>query len=139
LILKPIPLNLHRTERIRTSFNELVLRPGSGHGTLDLSTVSAGRETYRLSFKTSPVDAGQFLRAWDASFDWEMMQYPLLTRVSGDRQLYLHGRRIQARTHETVQRERLHDSRLLERITADFGIAPRLAARALALLGGGGC
>jgi arylamine N-acetyltransferase len=134
LILDPIPLEPTRTQRVRTAFNDLILTPGSGGRTLDLSTVSGGRERYRLTFKTGAVDCGQFLRAWDASFDWEMMQYPVRTRVRGNRQLYLQGRQVQTRTRASVRREELPPSELAPRVAADFGIAPELAARALAIL-----
>ena len=64
-------------------------------------------ESHRLTFKTSPADPGQFLKAWDESFTWEMMTHPLLTRVQGGKQIYLNGRRLQIRTHTGVVRKEL--------------------------------
>jgi arylamine N-acetyltransferase len=134
LIVDPIPLDSGGETRLTTAFNELILSPQARGDKLDLSTVSQGRQTYRLTFKASPVDESEFLRAWDASFDWDMMRYPVLTRVCGHRQLYLQGSRFQTRSREVVQRREIPTDELVGRIAAEFGIDPQVAARALAAL-----
>lgn len=134
LILDPIPLDSARETRIETEFNEVVLSPQPGGEKLQLSTVVQGQQRYRLTFKTAPVDSAEFLSAWDASFDWDMMRYPVLNRVRGGRQLYLQGNRYQQRGHELVKREEIPNNRLIERIAADFGVDATLASRALAIL-----
>lgn len=134
LIVEPIALDVHEPRRIVTSFNELILTPRDGGERLELATAQQGSTTHRLTFKTQPVDAGQFLRAWDASFDWEMMHYPVLTRASEAGQVYLQGRRWQRRSREAVVREELSDEQLIERIAAEFGIAREMARRALGVL-----
>ena len=134
LIIQPVPLDMHAETRVATAFNELILTPQAGGDRLELATVSQGRRTYRLTFKTSPADEGEFVRAWDASFDWDMMRYPVLTRVRGGRQLYLQGGRFQTRCRDAVQRQELAPRELVGRIAAEFGIDPRIAARALAVL-----
>ena len=135
LIVDPIPLDVPATQRIATSFNQLVLTPRDGGERLELSTVQNGSATYRLTFRTQPVDAGQFLRAWDASFAWDMMQYPVLTRADQSGQTYLQGRRLQHRTPSGVDRQELSDDELIDRIAAEFGIAREVARRALTVLG----
>lgn len=134
LIVDPIPLDVPATQRIATSFNQLVLTPRDGGERLELSTVQNGSATYRLTFRTQPVDAGQFLRAWDASFAWDMMQYPVLTRADQSGQTYLQGRRLQHRTQSGVDRQELSDDELIDRIAAEFGIAREVARRALTVL-----
>ena len=134
LIVDPIPLDVPATQRIATSFNQLVLTPRDGGERLELSTVQNGSATYRLTFRTQPVDAGQFLRAWDASFAWDMMQYPVLTRADQSGQTYLQGRRLQHRTQAGVERQELSDDELITRIAAEFGIAREVARRALTVL-----
>ena len=134
LILNPIPLDLDRETRIVTSFNELRLRPAADGRRLDLATVQGHQDKYRLSFKTEPAEAGEFLAAWDASFDWDMMRYPVLTQVRQGRQLYLQGRRFQERDRQAAQREELAGDQLAGRIAHSFGIAPHIVARALEIL-----
>lgn len=134
LIVEPIPLDAAGETRITTAFNELILSRRARGDKLDLSTASQGRESYRLTFKTAPADDGEFLRAWDASFDWDMMRYPVLTRVCGSRQLYLQGNRLQSRSLEGVDRCEIPAEDLVRRIVAEFGIDPQVAARALRIL-----
>jgi len=134
LIVDPIPLDLGGETRLTTAFNELILSPQANGDKLDLSTVGQGRQIYRLTFKASPADEGEFLHAWDASFDWDMMRYPVLTRVCGGQQLYLQGDRFQTRSREAVQRQEIPTDKLVGRIAAEFGINPQIAARALAVL-----
>ena len=133
LIVEPIPLDFDAPYQIRTAFNDLVLTP-CGDGRIDLATRSQGQSTHRLTFKAFPADPGQFLRAWDASFDWQMMHYPVLSRVVGPRQLYLQGNRLQTRSHNGVERQELPNNGLVQRMAADFGIDVRLAHRALEIL-----
>jgi arylamine N-acetyltransferase len=133
-IVDPIPLATQSPLHLPTAFNELVLQPQAGGDKLDLTTVSQGRMTYRLTFKTAPADAGEFLRAWDASFDWDMMHYPVLTRVCDDRQLYLQGDRFQVRSRSAVARQEVPTAELAARIAAEFGIASEIVTRALTIL-----
>lgn len=134
LILDPIPLDVGEPRRIATSFNELILTPRDGGDRLELSTAQQGSTTYRLTFKTRPVDAGQFLRAWDESFDWDSMRYPVLTRFDDAGQTYVQGARWQHRSRASVERRELTDDEWLERIAVEFGIARETARRALLVL-----
>lgn len=134
LIVDPVPLDTSGATRIRTPFNEVELAPREGGGKIDLYTIQKGNRTFRLTFKNHPADPSEFMRAWDESFDWEMMQYPVLTRVAGDRQIYVQGRRLQVRSHEDVRREEIDVEALLEAIVRDFGIAPEIARRALEIV-----
>lgn len=134
LITSPVPLPATGELRLRTAFNQIVLKAQHGGEQVELHTVQQGQQSLRLTFTTSPVDHGEFLRAWDASFDWDMMNYPLLTRVAAGRQLYLNKNRLQVRTVADVERAEIAPERLVERIATEFGIAPEVAARALAVL-----
>jgi arylamine N-acetyltransferase len=134
LILEPVPLDAAAETRIITEFNEVVLTPQPNGEKLELSTNTLGRQQYRLTYKTSPADSGEFLKAWDASFDWDMMRYPVLSRVHGHQQLYLQGDRFQTRSRDAVQREEIADDQRVQRIAKEFGIDALLVSRALAIL-----
>jgi arylamine N-acetyltransferase len=133
LLVEPIALT-GGTQRVQTAFNQVVLTPQSGGDKIELSTRQNGAETYRLTFKAAPADEGEFLRAWDASFDWDMMRYPLLTRTDGAQQLYLRGGRFQARRQDAVSREEIPPDALARRIAAEFGVSPQVAEQALEIL-----
>lgn len=134
LIVKPIALTISIARQVRTPFNTLELTPIPQTDRLELRTIDKGQSKYRLTFKTTPVDAGEFLRAWDESFDWEMMQYPVLTTVRNGAQLYLQGHRYQVRTNANVLRAEMNDEELAQRIVSEFGIDPSIAQRALHIL-----
>ncbi|MBI1901463.1 MAG: arylamine N-acetyltransferase [Planctomycetia bacterium] len=65
LIVRPLPLVSSGELRVPTPFNELLLSAREDGSKVDLFTLQSGRRTYRLTYRTSPVDAGEFLRAWD--------------------------------------------------------------------------
>jgi arylamine N-acetyltransferase len=134
LITEAIPLDGGEVTRLATAFNEVVLTRRKGGAEIDLHTLQKGNRTYRLSFKAAPADPGEFLKAWDDSFTWDMMRYPLLTRVAGDRQLYLQGLHRHLRSREGIQRDEIGLDELPARIGEDFGVDPRIAARAIEVL-----
>lgn len=134
LLLQPVPLPTDSPTTIATGFNNVVLAPQTGDAKIDLLTVRNGQTKYRLTFKAAPADAGEFLRAWDASFDWDMMHYPVLTRVRADRQLYLQGNRLAVRGPARVERATVAAGELAAQISTIFGIAPAIPAAALAIL-----
>ena len=78
LILRPIPLPSGSERKIETGFNSIILaKPEEDANRVSLHTVRKNNKIYRLTYKTSPVDIGEFCKAWDASFHWDMMKYPL--------------------------------------------------------------
>ncbi|GBD36599.1 hypothetical protein HRbin36_01724 [bacterium HR36] len=93
-----------------------------------------GEHQYRLTFKTTPVDWNEFLRVWEASFDWDMMRYPLLTQVRDGEHIYLKGNRLQLRTRAAVRRTELPPTELAHYIHRIFHIAPEIVHRALNIL-----
>lgn len=134
LILNPIRLKDNGEQEIDTSFNRIVLTPEKNRERLSLSTIRKDAKTYRLTYKTSPVDEGEFLKAWDASFDWDMMKYPLLTRIAGSKQIYLNRARLQISDGVSVQKREIPSDALIAGIAAEFHIDPSLVARAVYLL-----
>ncbi len=134
LIFHAVELSPEREQQIDTGCNHLILAPDQDVNRISLFTVRRGKRNYRLTYKTSPVDEGEFLKAWDASFDWEMMQYPLLTRIAGDKQIYLRGSRLQISRTDAVEKRQIALDKLVEQITAYFRMEPRLIARALSIL-----
>ena len=132
LVLDPVPAG--KPARLQTAFNEVVLEPRAGEGKIELFTVQQGARTHRLTFKAAPADSGEFLQAWDASFDWDMMRYPLLTRVSGGSQLYLQKAKFQVRGLRGVERQSVDVAHLPGLVESRFGLRGEIAARALEVL-----
>lgn len=133
LITSPVPLAAQPVQSVETPFQQILLT-GRDDGKLDLSTSANGKVTHRLTYRTDPADPSAFVRAWRASFDWEMMHYPLLTRVVGDAQVYLQMQRRQIRTKDCVRATTVSMEDLAGGIAEDFGINTSLVRRALAVL-----
>jgi arylamine N-acetyltransferase len=133
LIVDPIPLSSSE-QGIETGFNRLSLAPEGRGDRISLSTVRNNSKTYRLTYRTSPVEAGEFCRAWDASFNWEMMQYPLLTRTIASSQVYLRGSLLQVTRTESVQRCEIGRENMISKISQEFCIQPDIVAHAISIL-----
>lgn len=135
LLSEPIPLPSEQCLEVQTSFHQLRLEPRLQGRKLDLYVVSPrGDNQLRLSYKIAPVDWHDFTRTWDASFDWDMMRYPLLTQVRDGEHIYLKGNRLQRRTRHEVCRQELSPAELATHIHRIFGIAPTIIHRALSIL-----
>lgn len=133
LLLRPVPLAEACGREIDTGFNRLVLARDGAPDRISLSTARNGVQNQRLTYKTSPVDESQFFKAWDASFDWDMMRYPLLTRTAGDSQIYVRGSRRQISGPGFMKTSHVAGADLVARIASDFGMDVSLVARAVAL------
>jgi arylamine N-acetyltransferase len=134
LIEDPIPLRHAAASLVvPTRFHQLELIPHEDDR-LELHTAERGTRRYRLTFKTTPVDDLAFLKAWDASFGWEMMRYPVLTRVTEHQQLYLRDTHFQKRSCTEVERENIPDEQLASRIVREFGISAKIVQQALDVL-----
>jgi arylamine N-acetyltransferase len=134
LIVDPIALPDGKPEEIHTSFNSLILAPEAQQNRLSLSTVRRSSQTYRLTYKTAPVDEGEFFKAWDASFGWDMMRYPLLTRTEASKQLYLNGSRYQISNAASIEKREISFDELVAEIAAEFRIHPAVVAHAVTIL-----
>lgn len=134
LIVKPVPLSNGTEKQFETGFNRIVLTPEKRSDRIELSTAEGAGLSYRLTYKTSPVDEGEFLKAWDDSFEWDMMRYPLLTRAAPEGRIYLRGSRLRITGNGRLEKRELSGDGLTGGIAAAFGIDPSVVARALSIL-----
>ncbi len=138
LIVDPLWLSGRAELEIETGFNRIVLTPEERGNRISLSTVRQNLRAYRLTYKTSPVNDGEFFKAWDASFDWDMMKYPLLTRMAASGQVYLRGSRLQISNADSVERREIKREDLIAQISMEFRIHPAVVARAISTWKAGG-
>ncbi|MCL2878548.1 MAG: arylamine N-acetyltransferase [Acidobacteria bacterium] len=132
LIAEPVPLALAGPRETESGGERLTLVPGENR--ISLFTSRGGKSVHRLTYKTGPVDADEFGKAWDASFHWEMMRYPLLARAGASGRIYLRGSMFQVSNNDSVNRVKIPEDELVSKIAGEFGIHPALVARALNLL-----
>ena len=134
LIVRPIALERQEETRVLTSFNEVILSPRDGGDRIELHTLQHGHRSHRLTFKAAPADPAEFLKAWDASFSWDMMRYPVLTRVVAGNHVYLQGRLLQVRGRENFERDEVALEELPRRVAREFGLDVGIVERALQIL-----
>jgi len=141
LVVEPVPLVAPRVGesgqvRVETSFNEVLLTARDGGARVDLETVQGGSRVRRLAFRTLPADASQLVKAWEASFGWDMMRYPLLTRIRqrDGAQVYLQGTHLQVRTRSGVERRVVPIDSLPAVVEEELGVRSGLAREALEVL-----
>jgi arylamine N-acetyltransferase len=135
LLVDPVPLPREGEIMVPTSFNQVALRVAEEGAKIDLTTHDVSKTAHRLTYKTNPVDTGQFLRAWDASFEWDMMSYPVVSRIAEGRQVYLQKNHLLIRGKESAERRELPKEALAAHIVRSFGIAPAIVEAALRILG----
>lgn len=134
LLVNPLPIPKANDLIVPTSFREIKLTPHAQSSRLDLTTIHTDNSTYRLTYKTDPVDTAQFLQAWDASFEFDMMHYPVLSRISQGQQLYLQKNHFLIRSRHHTQSQELAPSQLPDIIQTHFGLNSGLVNQALNIL-----
>lgn len=134
LLVEPVPLGSAAQTQIETSFHTVRLVPHASPGKVDLFTLQGGAAQHRLTLKVEPVDERTFVRAWDASFSWEMMCYPLLNAVVGDTHVYVRAGHWQQRSRTGVQRIELAPEEWTRAIAGAFALDAKLVERALRVL-----
>ena len=132
LITEPVSVALTASKEIESGGERLALIPDETG--VSLFTTRGGKSVHRLTYKTSPVDAGEFYKAWDASFHWEMMRYPLLALAGASGRIYMRGSMFQISNNDSVNRIKIPENEIAAKITGEFGIHPTVVARALDLL-----
>lgn len=134
LIHQPVPLPATGSHFVETPFNHLELRVTSSPDRIELLTLNETSSRSRLTYKITPVDEAHFQRAWDASFSWEMMTYPIVSGVRGSEQIYLQKSALLRRSSTGSERQEMDTARLACEISQRLGIDLSLVQRALTLL-----
>lgn len=96
------------------------------------TTFPNGFRKLRYSLKMKPVSQHDFTDAWKRSFEFEMMNYPVVTKLLEDgSHVYLRG------SHLMVDGKTRHalSSTDIPTVVESWGIHPSLARRALEILG----
>ncbi len=134
LLFAPVKIPSERPIAFENGFNAVELVPLAGATRLELYTTVKGNRKLRLTFKVAPVDDAAFGRAWERSFAFEMMSYPVLTRTSQGCHQYLQANTLAVRDSIRTHRTALSPREQLEFITVTAGIHKDVAARALEIV-----
>lgn len=99
-----------------------------------LSSGPRGASKWRFDFRQSPAPEAGFLRAWEASYAFPMMGYPVLNRIRDGNQYYLQKRSLLVRTPGESTLRKLGREELLEALEGTFGIPGGLARDAIGIV-----
>lgn len=86
---------------------------------------------YRLTYKTTPVDAESFDRAWERSFYWEMMTYPIISTIINEHHIYLQKNNLLLRGPLKSSRRTVDADTLVSELAPTLGICADVFRRAL--------
>ena len=100
LINTPLLLPISSRVSVVTMLNTIELVPHDAGKKVDLFTIVGNDRRNRLTYKVDLVDGSRYGQAWEHSFTWEMMTYPVLTRYHKGRHHYLQGNRLRVRDGE---------------------------------------
>lgn len=130
------PVRLPSLEPIirSTGFNTIELVPHDAGRKVELFTIANKSRRSRLTYKINPLDGPTFGRAWERSFAWEMMTYPVLTRYSNGIQHYLQGNTLRIRKNGQTTRQTLSPDEEYEFISKTLGINKTVIKKAFSVL-----
>jgi hypothetical protein len=130
------PLRIPREQPVffDTGFNRIELKPVGNGARLELYTSVKNNRKLRLTFKVEPVSDDAFGRAWERSFAFEMMTYPVLTRQVAGCHQYLQGNVLAIRDSQRTQRVTLTPQKQIEFITDAAKMDKNIVTRALEIV-----
>jgi arylamine N-acetyltransferase len=131
LLFAPLAVPYDQTVSIETGHNRIELVPLCGGTKIELYTIVKNNRKYRLVFKVCPVSDDAFGRAWERSFAFEMMTYPIITRQANGCHQYLQGNVLAERDANRTRRTILTPDKQIEFITRSLGIHHDIVTRAL--------
>ena len=89
---------------------------------------------HRFDFRKEPVDAAEFQRHWEASYDWPMMKHVVLNRVKDGTQYYLQKNNLLVRSADGGTMTKLSSAEVRDAATGLFGLPRGLVDEALDIL-----
>ena len=136
LLTTPIIIPHSGAARYELPLATVELRCQSNTDRVELHTRIPGTEAwkYRLTYKISPVDDETFHAAWDRSFGWEMMTYPIISSAIGDTQVYVQKNTILVRSPTQATRITLSDDALAHEVATRLSLSAEIVRKALGYL-----
>jgi hypothetical protein len=120
--------------RYQLGFTTIELRHTGGDKRVELFTsIGSAVESprYRLTYKIEPVDWELFHSAWDRSFTFEMMEYPVISLARGGAHVYIQKDTITVRDGEIKRRLTLSNEELVLESSRLTGIDRELLGRVI--------
>jgi hypothetical protein len=137
LLFAPVPMPTEGPSFFDTGFNCVELKPVSAGTRIELYTIVKGNRKLRLTFKIEPLSDEAFGKAWERSFAFEMMTYPVLTRQVSGTHHYLQGNVLACRDSRRTERITLTPEERMDYICGSVRISKDIVVKALEVIGHG--
>lgn len=138
LLISPIALPTIGSAVYTLPFTRIELRRLAGSDRVELHTISSSTSgvtsKYRLTYKTTPVNHDTFHAAWDRSFEWEMMRYPVLSRIVDNTHIYVQKNSILFRTAESQTRREIAQEDFIREVSSSILVKQEVVKKALECL-----
>ncbi len=89
---------------------------------------------HRFDFRKQAVGEAEFIQHWESSYAFEMMNYPVLNKVTNGVQYYLQKRNLMIRDSEGSKMLRLSEEQWKAAAQKYFGVSEALAQSALGII-----
>jgi len=134
LLFAPVVAPREHPLSYETGFNTVELLPRCGGARVELYTMVKGNRKLRLTFKMEPVSDEAFGRAWERSFAFEMMTYPVLTRHISGKHQYVQGDTLAVRDARRTERTVLTPEQMVDFICGSVHMNRAIVTRALEIV-----
>lgn len=119
LIFRPLPL-LETAVVMQQTLQDVELTP-LGNRRWELATRDTKSRKRRLIYKGEAVDQASFRLAWEKSYGWEMMTYPVISQHQDQQQYFIRDRWWQTRTRDQIARVELSAAEMIDQLVRQFG------------------
>ncbi len=134
LIHRPVKLPTMEPISFSTGVSAIELQPYDGGRKVELFTASHQQKRSRLTYKVTPLDGTAFSRAWERSFAWEMMTYPILTGARNGTQYYVQGKQLRIREKTGTKRHTLSSHEHYDMMNKLLGIDTNIIKQAFSIV-----
>lgn len=137
LIFTPLRLSEERSVTYNTGFSDLLIEPIFNGRFFDVYSLNKdGTKKFRYRLKNEKINRDIFLEAWRKSFEFEMMNYLVITKASKGKHIYIRDNYVQYRTDRDRIKKIITGKEILE-ITSGLGMSGEMIEKALKILGKG--
>ncbi len=114
--------------------NGVFLENAVSEAGLKLFTGRPGNFNFRFLFDLRPLSEEEFFNYWKSSFYFEMMDYPVLNKLIGEKQYYLQKSNLMVRTVNGSQMQKLNKNDFINTVENIYGISAELTDDFLSIL-----
>jgi len=133
MVFKPLKLSKEKPVLHNTGIANLLIEPLEGGQFFNVYTLNNNKK-FRYRLKNEKVKRDIFFEAWKRSFEFEMMNYLIITRVSQGEHIYMRNNYLQYKTETGITKKKINTQKILE-ITSQIGISKEIISKALKVLG----